>query len=203
MRFISVFILALLADSAYSQVEPVDKNDSGLYIGGQVRGGQSYRPGGGGSAGAAFGGGFEVGYVMPRDTWNRVEVGAEFLLTEYNFSVDDRFLDEVDIKVSKSPSFLVKFGYGYSLGQHTFGVFRVGAGLARADVELGDLTSEATGIQGMLGYDFVLPAADIFDFVTGVDFRAQQYDIDDINGRPVDDLNVSVLSLYAAARFSF
>ena len=55
----------------------------------------------------------------------------------------------------------------------------------------------------MLGYDVVFPAADIFDFVGGIDFRAHKYEIDAIGDRTVNDLNVNVLSLYGMARFSF
>ena len=146
MRTTLILLSTLLSSTSFSQIEPVDKNDAGLYIGGSVRGGQAYRPGGDGSAGGAFGGGAEFGYVMPRDTWDRVEVGVELSLAEYNFDIEDSRA----VKINNSPQVLVKFGYGYSLGAHTFGIFRVGAGVARADIEI-DGVDQAIGFGDPLG----------------------------------------------------
>ncbi|MCX6127829.1 MAG: hypothetical protein NTX25_02045 [Proteobacteria bacterium] len=147
MRFFKVCsaLLIWLGSSLAMADEPVDKNFGGPYAGGQMVLGQGFKVGKG-SPGPAYLLGFDLGYGMKRDTWNRIELGLELDTGKASFT---DALPEGDLKVDLDIDLvmMVKAGYGYSLGSNAFGVFRAGAGIVQASYN------------GAKGVDGALPAA--------------------------------------------
>ncbi|NRA65027.1 MAG: outer membrane beta-barrel protein [Pseudobacteriovorax sp.] len=194
-KIITIIAATMVSATAFSQVEPVDKNKKGVYAGGSLRFGQSFQAGTG-SSGATFGAAGEFGVILPRDSWNRIEIGGEFGTTSLGFK------DESGEKVTVDalPVALVKFGYGYSLGNHAFGMFRLGAGLGVGELEQGDFTTDATALVGLIGWDAVFPATDHLDFTVGVDYRMHDVSLDSANGVDFDNIQVNSVNVFASAR---
>lgn len=190
MKIINILgVLASMA-SAVAAAEPVDKNHSGVFLGGSAQFGQSFQAGSGDS-GAAFGLGVEAGFIAKRDTWNRFEIGGELSTASLGFENEN----SVKISIEDFNQALVKFGYGYSLGNHVFSVFRVGAGVGQGDYEIGNFTADAPAIIGMVGWDAVIPMGDHFDLLFGANYRVYKFTPDDI-----DSFQLNSTSLYAQAR---
>ncbi len=196
--------LCLLAPvTAFAQSDdPVDRNVGGGYAGLALNLGQAHGVGSDDN-GTAYLMGADIGYVMPRDTWNRIEFGLELSTgkAEFGDSGSDAELDFGLIAMGK-------VGYGYSLGGHSFGMFRLGFGIANGDAEVkqNGLTSDAGDFDGtvaMVGYDVVFPANDNLDFLVGVNYRIYNVSFDDAPAGSNDDTQINITSVNAAARFRF
>lgn len=182
---------------AFAQSEdPVDRNNAGPYAGLNLQLGQSHGVGAEDN-GTAYLMGADIGYVMRRDTWNRIELGLELSTGKANFGEDD-----TDVDLNLGLVALFKAGYGYSLGSSAFGMFRVGFGIANGEAE-----SKTTGLESdkedfdgtvaMLGYDVVFPASESLDFVVGANYRIYTLKGDG------DSFQVNVPAVSAAARLRF
>ncbi len=196
MRLIQVFAvmsLWLCMGQALAVVEPVDKNFGGPFVGGHLNLGQSFKAGSG-SPGTAYLLGGEVGYGIKRDTWNRIELGAEFSTGQAAFS-DKASGVEYDVDLDLDLVMMLKAGYGYSLGDAAFGTFRLGVGIAQASAEIGNTTDDASGVAAMIGWDAFFPASETMDFVFGASYRIFNFKFED-----ADSFQVSMPGVYAGAR---
>ncbi len=196
MRLIQVFAvmsLWLCMGQALAVVEPVDKNFGGPFVGGHLNLGQSFKAGSG-SPGTAYLLGGEVGYGIKRDTWNRIELGAEFSTGKAAFS-DKASGVEYDVDLDLDLVMMLKAGYGYSLGDAAFGTFRLGVGIAQASAEIGNTTDDASGVAAMIGWDAFFPASETMDFVFGASYRIFNFKFED-----ADSFQVSMPGVYAGAR---
>ncbi|WP_141736044.1 outer membrane beta-barrel protein [Oligoflexus tunisiensis] len=199
MRLIRAFVVMSfwLCMGQALAVEPVDRNFAGPYVGGHLNLGQSFKAGSG-SPGTAYLLGADVGYGIKRDTWNRIELGAE-LSTGKSAFTDKTAFGDVDVDLDLDLVMMLKAGYGYSLGDAAFGTFRIGLGVAQASFEgkIGGLTvtDETSGVAAMLGWDAFFPASPTFDFLFGASYRIFNFKFED-----QDSFQVSMPGIYAGAR---
>ena len=191
VQIFSFFAALTWSGISLAQSEPVDKNTGGPYVGGVFGLGQSSTTGDS-SPGPAWLLGVDVGLGVKRDTWNRIEFGLEI----------DRGSLGFEQKSTKSESTLdldlmalFKAGYGYSLGDHAFGFFRAGVGLAQVSYK-GESDS---GVAYLLGWDAIFPAKDNLDFSVGVNWRAVQVKFDALADSSTQ-INIPSLALGARVR---
>ncbi|SMF55301.1 outer membrane beta-barrel protein [Pseudobacteriovorax antillogorgiicola] len=189
-----------LAISQNAISEPVDKNFPGPYVGAGFMFGQASKADGDSSAGAAFGLGLDVGYIIKRDTWNRIELGVELGTANLSFESDN-----TDFDVEAMPQVLFKAGYGYSLGDHVFGIFRAGVGMASGELEASvngrTLSTDATAMIGMIGWDVVYPANERLDFVAGLNLRTYAVNPDSATGIDSESFQLNVPAIYGQVRY--
>ena len=196
MRLISVFAvmsLWLCMGQAWAVDEPVDKNFGGPYVGGLLNLGQSFKAGSG-SPGTAYLLGADVGYGIKRDTWNRIELGAEFSTGKASYS-DKSAGVEYDVDLDLDLVMMLKAGYGYSLGGAAFGTFRLGVGIAQASAEIAGATDDASGVAAMFAWDAFFPASQTMDFLFGASYRTFNFKFEG-----ADSIQVSMPGIYAGAR---
>jgi hypothetical protein len=195
-RMFLVVSLWLCMGQAWA-AEPVDRNFGGPYVGGLLNVGQSFKAGSG-SPGTAYLLGADVGYGIKRDTWNRIELGAELATGKGSFT-DKTAFGEVDVDIDLDLVMMLKAGYGYSLGDAAFGTFRVGVGVAQASYEgkIGGVTAtdDTSGVTAMLGWDAYFPASPTFDFLFGASYRIFTFKFE---GQ--DSIQLSMPGVYAGAR---
>lgn len=201
MRLFQVFTvmsLWLFMGQALAVYEPEDKNFGGPYVGGQLNLGQSFKAGSG-SPGVAYLLGADVGYGIKRDTWNRIEIGAELSTGKAAFT-DKSPAGDVDVILDLDLVMMLKAGYGYSLGGSAFSTFRLGVGIAQAsgDFKVRGLTTTdmTSGVAGMLGWDAFYPASPSLDFLAGASYRIFNFKFDD-----ADSFQVSMPGIYVGARY--
>ena len=183
-----------LGDGAPS---PYDQNHSGAFAAGTLSFGQS-RAAGGSSPGTSWLAGGELGYIAAQESWNRLEMGAEFGVGAASFKPNgaDSTVDlDIDFYV------LAKFGYAYAIADNVFGVLRVGAGpvaatYPAASIAGSDSSESLTGFMGLIGYDVVVPASEKLEFVAGVETRMASFSGDD-----VDSFQLNTPGLNLAVRF--
>jgi hypothetical protein len=204
----SLFFLQPLAAFAQSD-DPVDRNIGGGYAGLALNLGQAHGVGADGN-GTSYLMGADIGYVLPRDTWNRIEFGLELSTgkAEYDLKLSNQ---DADVDINFGLVALAKVGYGYSLGGHAFGMLRLGFGIANGDADVSSPALKAAGLsadQGdfdgtvaMIGYDAVFPATSNLDFLVGINYRIYTLDFDD--AATDGNAQVNVTSVNAAARFRF
>ncbi len=191
----SLLLLSPLAAKAQS-TDPVDRNNAGAYAGLGLNIGQGHGVGFEDN-GTAYLMSADIGYVMKRDTWNRIEIGLELGSGKVEFGEGN-----VDVTTDLGLVALMKAGYGYSLGDHAFGIFRAGFGIANGETEvknIGSASEDVDGTVAMLGYDVVFPASETLDFTVGANYRIYSLDGDN----QVEKFQVNVPSLSAAARIRF
>lgn len=202
IRVVLASVMLLCPFIAHAQSDdPVDKNVGGPYVGAQFVVGQAIKVGDS-SPGVAYLVGADVGYVVKRDTWNRLELGLELSTGKASFK-DKDFDRDVDIDLNLVS--MVKAGYGYSLGGHSFGVFRAGVGIAQASYDSsldvgGKLDGgDSTGIAALLAWDAVVPASDTLDFTFGLSYRILSFNFKDL---PNDDgsFQMNIPAAYAGVR---
>lgn len=207
MKSSAFLTLSLFLSSAVGfaqSSDPVDKNSSGAFAGAQLLFGQA-RKVGESSPGPAYLLLADLGYGMKRDTWNRIEMGVE--LGSGKASFKDKNYD-IDVDLDLDLSMMLKAGYGYSLGDHAFGIFRAGLGIVQASYE-GDAANNVTidggtasGVAAMLGWDAVIPASDSVDFLFGASFRIINLNFDDgPNDTGEFQLNIPAVNAGMRARF--
>lgn len=196
----SVFFLCPVIAHAQSS-DPVDKNFGGGFVGGQLVLGQAIKVGDS-SPGVAYMLGLDAGYVMRRDTWNRIELGLEIDSGKASYK-DKDFDTDVDIDLNLVT--MVKAGYGYSLGDHAFGVLRLGVGIAQASFD-GKTDSgvkvdggSSSGVASMIAWDVVAPASDTVDFNFGISWRMLNFNFKDMPGDS-GSFQLNIPAIYAGAR---
>ena len=193
--FSKLAVLGLLWGGA-AMAEPVDKNHSGLFLGGGGHFGQSFVAGGDADPGASFTLLGELGYIVKRDTWNRLEISGELGLGSHSFKADGA----PKITIEDYTHTLAKFGYGYSLGDNIFGIFRVGAGMGFGTYQLGNFSTDVSSVIGLIGYDIVMPAGDHVDFIFGADWRSHNISPDGNDTIDGDSFQMNTTTIYAKAR---
>ncbi len=204
MKFHVVLASILLCGSgfAYAQSEdPVDKNTGGGFVGAQVVVGEAFKVGDS-SPGTAFLVGIDGGYTVRRDTWGRIEFGLELDTGKATYKdKDNDYRADLDLDLVA----MVKAGYGYSLGNHVFGVLRVGVGVAQASLDAKPVGAakidggKSSGVASMIAWDAVFPANDALDFNIGVSFRMIQFNFDDLPN-DTGSFQVNIPAVYAGAR---
>lgn len=173
---------------------PVDRNNPGPYLGLNLNFGQAQKAGGSSGPGAYWNAAGEMGYVFKRDTWNRIEVGLELGTGGMEFKDRDQINGNVSIDLKSYAMF--KAGYGYSLGGHAFGVWRLGAGLAFAELDgPASLTDKGNGITALVGWDAVFPASEKLHLIGGFNLRYYNFNWDKL-----DSFQVNVPAIYGAVR---
>ncbi len=180
-----------LAGHVFGQSEPVDKNTGGPYVGGLFAIGQSTSSDSS-SPGPAWLLGVDVGLGVKRDAWNRVEFGLELDKGSLSYELKDQ---KVDVDLDLDMMALLKVGYGYSLGDHVFGVFRAGIGVA----QLGYKGASDTGVAYLVGWDAVFPASERLDMSVGFNLRSVQAKFSELADSS-SQINVPTLSLGARVR---
>lgn len=193
---VAAALLIGFANPALSQRDPVDRNYSGALLGGGLYFGQASAVGAGSSGMAWFVYG-DIGFGRAADTWNRYEGALELSMGKVKFSPEFngqkvKYTYDVDIQ------FLAKGGYGYSLGDHVFGMFRVGAGIASGELEADGFNSQvdASSFVGQLGWDVVVPMADKLYLDGGLNWRFMTVDPDRGN-----DFQVNIPLIKLGMRF--
>lgn len=200
----SLFLLSPVA--AYAQsVDPVDRNNGGPFAGLGLSLGQAHGVGAD-SNGLGYLLSADVGYVMKRDTWNRIEFGLELSTGKAEFGSETNGID-VDYAVDIKFAAMLKAGYGYSLGDHAFGIFRGGFGIVNADAKAkgGGASFDfgsSSGTVALLGYDVVFPASETLDFLVGANYRIINLNFDDIQGQS-GDVQINIPAISGAARLRF
>ncbi len=187
-------------------VDPVDRNQPGPFVAVQAQFGLADQVSGSGS-GPAWGLAVDFGYVMKRDTWNRLELGLGLETGGMDFQSND-----ADVTMTYMPLVALKAGYGYSLGDHVFGNWRFAVGMASTTIEQSPDTLNAASfdtdgqaIVSSLGWDVVLsPDEGDSELVFGAQFRI--YNVNPDRVRVADTLvdpnpfQVNVPSVYASYR---
>lgn len=165
-------------------------NDSGMFLGGGLAFGQGRSTEGDSTPGLAYFLKFEPGYQMSRGTWGRMEIGAELLSGTAAFRTpDDGGLGKVTTSVPFG--LLLKFGYGYSIGEKMFGLARVGfgpvMGKVEADIDGETYSSDSlSGMAGQIGWLMVIPMNDALDATGGFSWTHMQFDVDEISNVEID-----------------
>ena len=185
----------LLADGAPS---PYDQNHSGAYGAATVSFGQS-RAVGASSPGVAAFLAAEAGFVSARQSWNRLEMSVEAGMGRSSYSLSGGVQVDLDVDLYM----LAKIGYGYSIGNNTFGVMRIGAGPAMATYPASALANSGSsksisGFMGLFGYDVVFPASEGVELVGGIENR-----ITNFTGDGVSSFQVNIPGIRLAIRSRF
>ena len=196
-------------DPELAEVSSSNFNREGLFLGAQVSGWTAFDTATS-RGGAAFNYGGEVGYVMPRGSWDRLEISAfvgrgvrqftEKGGTKAKQTMEDKFAG------------IVRVGIGYSLGTTAMAVWRIGAGLFSSDytTEISDTkytsTSSYTGPVGQIGADLVLQATPALDFIVGLNVNQYQFDVDKVSSAQTDleidkPLNVNEIAAVLSMRY--
>ncbi len=178
------------------QGQAYPSNKSGTFVGGTLTFGQS-RAVGESSPGVGWFSGLEGGYISARNEWNRIEASFEAGTGFANFK-DKRKNTQIRLPINFYG--LAKFGYAYSIGEKSFGVFRIGAGPATATYPsqgiAGSNSSESiTGFKGMLGWDAVFPAGDALELTAGLNVRFLSF-----SGDKADSFQLNIPALSMGAR---
>lgn len=175
---------------------PEDRNKSGAYVGGNLSFGQS-RAVGESNPGVGYFASGELGYIAARQEWNRMETSLELGTGAGSFKNKKQ-----DVQVTLPISFfaLVKFGYGYTVSDHVFGLLKVGAGPAAATYPKKatlDKTSDEnlTGFMGLLGYDVAFAAGEASEIVSGFEVRFLSF-----SGDNIDSFQMNVPSIKLGVR---
>jgi hypothetical protein len=215
-------MLLIKAGPAFAELDPelaeastAASNDAGLIAGGFLEFGTTLSAGKT-RPGKAVLTGAEIGYSMPRDSWNRfivslaVSGGAISFKKQIGDSYDDR-----NIGINLMP--MARFGYGKSLGHRATWVSRVGAGIFLGTAKgeyLGEQFSDAadgfSGVVGQIGADFIFSASNWVDLTVGYQLNHFSFEIDEIesiSNNPIPfsaeayNLNAHMLSLGLALHF--
>lgn len=172
-----------LAELAQAQTtDPVDRNKSGGYLGAAFSFGQANRVGKG-TGGTAWFLGIEPGYGMSRDTWARFELSFELGTGKLAYKDKDNSSNaSVDVDVAYYG--LIKAGYGYSLGDNVFAVWRLGVGPSSVKWTAKDsgVKAKSDSLSGLVyqaGVDIVAPMSDRMDLYGGVTYRIMSFNVDD------------------------
>ncbi len=196
-------------DPELAELSAAKDNASGLYATGALMFGEA-QAAGKSRSGAAYLASGEIGYIMPRGSWDRLEASVEFMSGVLNFKSDDA--SKADQTTQVGGALLAKFGQGYSLGDKVKAVWKVGIGpmlakyQTRADGVTAKSTSLINGLVGQIGLDVLMPAGSWFDFVGGFKLNHFQYDVDtvEVDGTEYDvksGFNVNVPVVEVGLRF--
>ena len=202
MKLLKVMGYALLMYSSLLQAEPVDKNFPGPYLAGGVQFGQSYEAGADVSPGTAISYGLDLGYVIKRDTWDRVEFGLELGSASMTYKTKGALTTKVELEGMSHV--MLKLGYGYSIGDNVFANLRLGAGLASCDytatIASLSASSKSIAVFRLIAWDIVYPLSDSMDFLLGANMRMYNTSVDEILGVPVDSFQTNFLSFVGQVR---
>ena len=214
-RYVFGFGLGLgltLGGMAMAQTtDPVDRNKSGGYAGAAFSFGQASKVGKG-SSGTAWFLGVEPGYGMSRDTWARFELSFELGTGRLSYKdKDGGASSSVDADV---PYYgLIKAGYGYSIGDNVFAVWRLGVGPGSVSWKAKEAgtTFKADSLSALVyqaGFDIVAPMSDVMDLYGGANFRIMQFSIDEVKtggaSLSVDeDVQINIPTIQVGARMRF
>jgi len=162
-------------------IEANPANDSGMFLGGGVMFGQSYSSEPRSSSGLAYFLNVEPGYQVHTGSWNRLEVSGDFLFGHVDFRTPDDILGKVSIPLAYG--FLARLGYGYSIGNKSFGIMRIGVGpmLGKLQAHAGGVRVESessiSGLAAQLAWEMVGPINDTLDWTGGLSLTHMQFDV--------------------------
>ncbi|MBF0440795.1 MAG: hypothetical protein HQK54_02710 [Oligoflexales bacterium] len=196
----SLLLSGVIYSGAFAEdSEPVDTNYSGAFINGGINFGQVY------SAGDSYPGigvlfTFEPGYTSAQNPWNRLETSLEFGMGQITYK---RKGNDAMVELPINLSALAKFGYGYSIGNHSFGVLRAGAGPIFAGYKeklegVPAKTKTLTGFGALLGIDAVVPMSDELDFIGGFYIKYMTF-----SGSNIDSFQLNVPMFNTGIRYQF
>ena len=210
------FMLITLSTLAFAELDPdlavtKTKNPKTMFLGGQVGFGQSYMttPS---SPGIAYKASFEPGFILPRDSWNRLEISGELGFGRASYTLSNGGKDQVDAKMNFLA--LIKVGYGWSLGYDSFLVTRVGIGPTLASLSgetTGGITynsSTQTGIAAMIGADLVAAMNDHIDLFGGLSVTRVNFHVSNVtasSGASLsynESIQINMPMLQAGLRFN-
>lgn len=151
----------------------------------------------GAESGIVAGGYIEPGYTIMLDPWS---IG-EFSLEVSSGKIDYEAPGGTDVEIALNYMALAQAGYGYSLGDNLFTIFKVGAGPASADFEAGNIESDgaSTGIALRLSAGLRMLAAQAIDFGFGIRGTYVTFDFDVPAGVSADS-KLMLTELYLSAR---
>jgi len=162
-------------------IEANPANDSGMFLGGGVMFGQTYSSEPRSSAGLAYFLNIEPGYQARTGSWNRLEVSGDFLFGHVDVRTPAEVLGKVSIPLAYG--FLARLGYGYSIGNHSFGMLRIGVGpmLGKLEAHTGGVRVESdssiSGLAAQLAWEMVGPINDTLDWTGGLSLTHMQFDV--------------------------
>lgn len=176
MQKVILYLITLSAVFSSSismgQSDPVDRNFPGVFLGANLGLGQARENSADGS-GIHYSSMLELGYVAKRDTWGRIEFSLGLELSESDLR--DLGVRGQDVKVAFGPAVIAKLGYGYSLGSHTFGVWRIGVGLGSASydgkVSTKRYSADDEVLLAQVGWDAVFLMSRNVSLTAGLYFR--------------------------------
>jgi hypothetical protein len=159
-------------------------------------------------SGMGFGFGVEPGYLIQSESWSRIELGVEVAYRSFNWKASP------EVKASMTPiSFTPRVGFGHSLGDNLFGVFRFGFGMAQGQFtgKSGGKTSKTDEKLGFVltgGYDATY-GADTTQFFGGLGVTHLQWSFSEIKVDSQEkqsedtNLNLNYINLRAGMRLKF
>lgn len=150
----------------------------------------------GDESGIVAGGFLEPSYTMMLDPWSIGEFSLEVGSGKIDYESGNQ-----DVEIGLNYMAMLQAGYGYSLGDNLFTIFKVGAGPASADFEAGGVKSDGstTGIALRLSAGLRMLAAQAIDFGVGLRGTYVTFDFD-LNGGGSADAKLLLSELYLSAR---
>ncbi len=151
----------------------------------------------GAESGIVAGGYIEPGYTIMLDPWSIGEFSLEVSSGKMDYDGPGNEAAELSLNYMA----LAQAGYGYSLGDNLFTIFKVGAGPASADLEFNgtDADDSSTGIALRLSAGLRMLAAQAIDFGVGIRGTYVTFDFDMPAGASVDS-KLMLTELYLSAR---
>lgn len=118
----------------------------------------------------------KLGYNKVLSTWSLLDVDFSLLGGEFGYS-------RADVRANYGA--MLRVGYGYSLGNHLFGVWKVGVGLFNADYTWRDNGYKAKGHMGTLlqgAFEVLFPLSSGAAVTGGVQWNHFLLSINDVKG---------------------
>lgn len=195
-----------MKETRATPVVTVDNSRGGFYLGVNGSLGPIYDAEPKSSGGTGFAVGVEPGYVIQGDSWSRFEFGLNVAYHSFSWKVDKATYTMAPM------SFMPQFGWGSSLGNNLFGVFKVGFGIATGDLtaKQGGYTYKYTGSNGTMlsgAYDVVYGVGKV-QFTGGLGVTHFKYSWSDLStsgAKTSTDkvTNLNFVNVHGGARIQF
>jgi hypothetical protein len=156
-------------------------NKDHFYFGGYMGLGQAYSTESDDSPGLTYLVGLDPGYAMTLGSWSRMEVGADVFFGKASFRLPADEGGKVDLPIGFG--LLAKLGYGYSMGNNLFGVWKFGVGPVQAKYADENVKSKdaMTGIAGQLEFGLLMPISDKLDGTGSFRWTYMDFDLGDVD----------------------
>ena len=156
---------------------PVAKIRSKVYGGFNLGIGQSQSAAQGGPK-AAYIMGPKLGYNKTLSTWSLLDVDASLLTGEVGYS-------KANMHVNYGLMF--RIGYGYSLGNHVFGIWKLGVGLCNADYTWNFNGFKRKGLMGTVfqgAFELLFPVSTAVAITGAAQWNRYVLDVGDVSNGP-------------------